>query len=134
MHGEFSGSFPDYTIFTCKFETDECFLFMKRYKLETFKKCKAGKAHDDYDLSYVVFDQQLKIPFRKSQAPLKKSTPPFLLTPPPKSSKSASPPLFANIENFSGPPAERGGEDTDFTTIIHIKEGTRLFLSIIHIY
>ena len=29
MHGEFSGSFPDYTIFICKFKTDECFIFMK---------------------------------------------------------------------------------------------------------
>ena len=64
-------------------------------------------------LSYVIFDQQLKITFRKSSAPprLKKSTPP-------KNSKSASSPLFANIENFSAhPPSERwgGGEDTDIT-------------------
>ena len=36
MHGKFSGSVPDYTIFICKFTTDECFLF----KSETFKNCK----------------------------------------------------------------------------------------------
>ena len=39
MHGKFSGSVPDYTIFICKFTTDECFLF----KLETFKNCKEVK-------------------------------------------------------------------------------------------
>ena len=73
----------------------------------------------DYDfLSYVIFDQQFKITFRKSSSPpLKKSTPPFLLTPPPppprppsKKIKKCKPPpppppsLFGNIENFSGPP------------------------------
>ena len=31
MHGEFSGSFPDHTIFICKFETDACFLFTKSF-------------------------------------------------------------------------------------------------------
>ena len=36
MHGKFSGSFPDYTIFICKVTTNECFLF----KLETFKNRK----------------------------------------------------------------------------------------------
>ena len=65
-------------------------------------------------LSYVIFDQQLKITFRKSLGPpLKKSTPPFLLTPAHKNSESASPPFFANIENFSGPPSEKGAEDTE---------------------
>ena len=34
-------------------------------------------------LSYVIFDQQLKITFRKSSVPLKKSNSSFLLTPPP---------------------------------------------------
>ena len=89
------------------------------YKLETFKNCKEVKhimiMITDYDiLSYVIFDQQLKITFRKSSArppPPKKSTRPFLLTYPiSKNSKSASPPFFVNIENFSGPCAERGGE------------------------
>ena len=36
----------------------------------------------------------------------------LLFTNSPYKFKSASPPLFANIEKFSGPPAERGGEDT----------------------
>ena len=46
MHGEFSESFPDYTIFICKFKTDECFIFIGKflvYKLETFKNCKKVK-------------------------------------------------------------------------------------------
>ena len=29
IHGENSESLPDYTIFICKFKTDECFLLMK---------------------------------------------------------------------------------------------------------
>ena len=82
------------------------------YKLETFKHFKEVKhimimiIAIIYILSYVIFDQQLKITFRKS-SPLKKSTPPLysLVC---KSSKSASHPLIANIENFSGPPAKRG--------------------------
>ena len=55
-------------------------------------------------LSYVIFDQQLKITFRKSSVPLKKSNSPFLLTPPLKNSKRTSLPLFAKIENFSAHP------------------------------
>ena len=31
MHGEISESFPDCALFICKFEIDECFLFMKRF-------------------------------------------------------------------------------------------------------
>ena len=31
MRREFSGSFPDYTIFICKFKINECFLFTKRF-------------------------------------------------------------------------------------------------------
>ena len=30
MHVEFSGRFPGYTIFTCKFKIDKSFLFIKR--------------------------------------------------------------------------------------------------------
>ena len=55
-------------------------------------------------IPYVIFDQQIKITFRNSSAPQKKSAPPFLLT-------HLFPLLFANIENCLGPPAERG-EDT----------------------
>ena len=36
MLGEFSASFPDYTIFICKFKTDECFL-----PTQKFKNCKS---------------------------------------------------------------------------------------------
>ena len=69
----------------------------------TFKNCKEVKhimiMITDYDfLSYVIFDQQLKITFRKS------SGSPEKIHSPPKNAKSASPPLFANIENFAGPP------------------------------
>ena len=51
----------------------------------------------------------MKITFRKASAPpLKKK-----FTPHPEDSKSASSPLFANIENFSVPPplAESGGRE-----------------------
>ena len=50
----------------------------------------------------MIFDQQLKVTFRKSSAHPEK------IHSPPKNSKSASPPLFPKMENFSGPPAERG--------------------------
>ena len=60
-------------------------------------------------LSYVIFDQQLKITFRKSSGPPEKVHPPPFYSLPPKNTKSASPTLFANTENFSAPPpAERG--------------------------
>ena len=68
---------------------------------------KTGSAPRNLHFSSVIFDQQLKITFRKSSGPPEKTTPLFLLTPPPKNSKSTCPPLFANIENISGPPAER---------------------------
>ena len=56
-------------------------------------------------LSYLIFDQQWKLTFRKS------SGPPWKSPLPPKNSKSARHPLFDNIENVSAPPpsAERGG-------------------------
>ena len=63
-------------------------------------------------LSYVLFDQQLKITFRKSSTlPLKKSNPPFFLTPPPKNSKIVSPPhpLFTDIDKSSAPHSRMGG-------------------------
>ena len=53
---------------------------------------------------FILCDQQLKITFRKSSAPpLKKLTPPFLLTPPPKNSKSASPPFLLTWNIFKAP-------------------------------
>ena len=52
------------------------------YKLETFEACMEVKhimimiiAIIYIFLSYVIFDQQLKITFRKSSGPLKKYTP-----------------------------------------------------------
>ena len=74
MYGEFSGSFPDYTIFICKFKTDECFLFMKHFQFTGWRHLKIVRQVKhimimiiDYNfLSYVIFDQQLKITFRKS--------------------------------------------------------------------
>ena len=91
----------------------ETFLF---YKMETFKNCKEIQhimiTIIDYDFwSYVIFDQQLKITLRKSPfRPLpEKVHSPLFTHSPLKHSKSASPPpLFANFENFSGDPAERG--------------------------
>ena len=60
-------------------------------------------------LSYEIFDQQLKITFRKSLALMIKSTvPPFLLTPPLKTQKVQVPP-FTKIEIFSGAPSCRKG-------------------------
>ena len=64
-------------------------------------------------LSYVIFDQQSKITFRKFSAPPppeKKFTPPFLLTPPLlRIQKVQVPPRFANIENLSGPHCRKEG-------------------------
>ena len=34
MHGEFLESFPDYTIFNCKFKTDECFYSLNVFSLQ----------------------------------------------------------------------------------------------------
>ena len=54
--------------------------------------------------SDVIFDQELKITFRKPSGPLKKSTPP-------KNLEIASPPPPAFFKNFSSPPltADREG-------------------------
>ena len=35
-----SGSFPDYTIFICKFKTNECFLFMKCFYFASWRHLK----------------------------------------------------------------------------------------------
>ena len=88
------------------------------YKLETFKNCKEVKhimimiiAIIYIFLSYVIFDQQLKITFRKSSDPLspEKIHSPFYSLPSPKNLKVASSPLFDNIENFLGCPSRKGG-------------------------
>ena len=83
-------------------------------------KLSGGKAHYDYDYCYNLhffvlceISSAVENYFQKVfSLPTEKPTLPFLLTPPLKIQKvSASPPFFANIENFSGPPAE-SGEDT----------------------
>ena len=51
-------------------------------------------------LSYAIFHQQMKITFRKSSSPLKKSIPPFYSLSPLKIKKCKSP-LFANTDIFS---------------------------------
>ena len=82
------------------------------YKLETFKNCKEVKhimimiiAIIYIFLSYVIFDQQLNITFRKSSAsppppPWKNPLPLFNHFPLKIQKLQVSPPLFANIENF----------------------------------
>ena len=62
-------------------------------------------------LSYVIFDQQRKIIFIKSLAPLEKIYSPLLTHFLPKNSKSVSLPFFSNIENFS-PHLHKGGTVT----------------------
>ena len=59
----------------------------------------------------MIFDQQLKITFRKSSDPLspEKIHSPFYSLPSPKNLKVASSPLFDNIENFLGCPSRKGG-------------------------
>ena len=123
MHVEFSRSFPDYTIFICKFKIDECFFIHETflvYKLETFKNCKEVKQIMIMTIAtiyifYLIYlinswkllsEKPLPLPWKKNSLP------------PPEDSKSASSPLFANIENFSVPPppllqkAEEGRNDT----------------------
>ena len=89
------------------------------YKLDTFKNCKEVKhiiimiiVIIHIFLSYVMFDQQLQITFKKSSGPTEKIHLPLVTHSSLKiNSKNASPSLFANIKNFSHPPplAERWG-------------------------
>ena len=60
-------------------------------------------------LSYVIFDQQLEITFKKSSGPPWKNPLPPFNSLPPKNSNSASARLLANTENFSGSPLQKGG-------------------------
>ena len=81
MHGEFSRSFPDYSIFFiffCKCKTDECFLFINRFSFRSWRHLKIviSKAHYDYNysynlhfLSYVISDQSWKLLAENSQTP-----------------------------------------------------------------
>ena len=52
MHVEFWGSFPDYTIFICKFKIDECVFYLwNAFSLQVgdIYKWQGDKAHYDYD-------------------------------------------------------------------------------------
>ena len=82
------------------------------YKLKTFKNCLEAKhivtiiATIYIFLSYVIFDQQLKITFRKSSTSRWKNP----LSP--KNSKSASPsPFLLTLKIFQAP-LQKEGEDT----------------------
>ena len=91
------------------------------YNLETFTNCEEVKHIMVMIIAIIyiffnlmtLFDQQLKIIFRKSSAPYpstKKKNPLPRFTPSPtKNSKTATPPLFANIEIFTGPSCRKGG-------------------------
>ena len=66
----------------------------------------------DYDfLSYVIFDLQLKITFRKF------SGPPEKIHSPPKNLKSASPPFLLTMKIFQAPQQKRGGGHCDKLTM-----------------
>ena len=98
------------------------------YKLETFKNCKEVKhimiMITDYDiLSYVIFDQQLKITFRKSSAPLppprKNPLPPFYSLPPSLKIQKVQVPLFLlTLKIFQAPVQKGEGEDTGNANIL----------------
>ena len=96
MHEELSGRFLDNTIIICKFKIYECLV----YKMETFENCKEVKhimiVITEYDfLSYVTFDQQLKITFGKYSAPPLQKNPlaPFYSLPPKNSKKGKGGPF-----------------------------------------
>ena len=72
------------------------------YKLETFKNCKEVKHIMIIAMNFfILYIWTVENYFQKilSPSPLKKSTPPFLLTTPLKI-KKLQVPLFANIEFF----------------------------------
>ena len=75
-----------------------------------------GQAHYDYDYCYnlhffILCDiwSTVENYFQKILRPPWKSPPPPFYSLPPKNTKSASPTLFANTENFSAPPLQKGG-------------------------
>ena len=87
-----------------------------RVQVGDIQQLLGGKAHYDYHYcynlhfaTYIIFDQQLKITFRKPLSP-----PPWKNPVPPESSKSARTPLFASTENFSGHPEKRGVTHNDY--------------------
>ena len=125
------GNFPDYTLYFQNYNWWVLFIHEKflDYKLKTFKNCKEVKhimimiIAIIYILSYVIFDQRLKITFRKSSAPspLKKPTPSFLLILPLKIQKLKVPPSFCQHWHFFSPlplPAEsKGGHCAEYVLL-----------------
>ena len=96
------------------------------YKLETFKNCKEVKhiMIMIIAISYIFYilcntRSVVQNYFQKILSPRPWKNPPFLLTSPLKIKKIQVPP-FANNENFSGPPSERG-EDTLLCLLTDIK-------------
>ena len=87
------------------------------YKLETSKNCKEVKynmimitAITYIFLSYVIFDQQLEITFKKSSGPpWKNPLPPFNSLPPKNSKKCKSPPFGQHWKFFRSPAAKKDG-------------------------
>ena len=79
------------------------------HKLKTFKNCKEAKLNMIIALiyiflSYVIFDEQLKITFRKSSGHPLKNPLPLLLNPPPN--------LLKTWQYLTCRKVEGGGENT----------------------
>ena len=123
MHGKFSGRFPDYTVFACKFKTDECFLFMKSFlvcKLETFKNCEKVKhimimiiaiIYIFYLMWYLIKSWKLlsenpQVPTEKIHSLL------FTHSPPWKFKNCKCPPFYQHWKFFRSPHRQKGEERT----------------------
>ena len=89
------------------------------YKLETFKNCTEVKqimimiiALTCIFLSYVIFDQQLKITFRNSSGPQWKNPLPSFHSLPPWKFKNCKSPSFCQHWKFFRPTLQKRWEDT----------------------
>ena len=120
MHVAFSGSFFDYTSLFANLKRMSVLFIHETllvYKLETFTNWKEVKhimiiiINIIYIfLYYEIFDQQLKITFRKSSAfPQEKIEPPFLLTSSLKFKHCNSCPFLPTLKVFQAHPRERRG-------------------------
>ena len=69
-------------------------------------------------LSYVILINSGKLLSENPQPPLKKSTPPFLLTPSLKIQKVQVPPFWSTLKIFQTPLAERGGGHCAFPVAV----------------
>ena len=108
------------------------------YNLETFTNCEEVKHIMVMIIAIIyiffnlmtLFDQQLKIIFRKSSAPYpstkkKKIHSPVLLPPPLKIQKLQLPPFLPTLKFLQVPPAERGGGMED--TMIYLERMVSFF-------